>query len=74
MSQNIQVGSHVRIAIDGEERDYFIVQDAASAESDIETISAGSQIGKALLGKQEGDTVEIVIEGTPKLYRVVAVK
>lgn len=74
MPQNLQVGSRVRIAIDGEERDYFIVQDAASAESDIETISAGSQIGKALLGKQAGETVEIVIEGTPKLYRVVSIQ
>lgn len=73
MSQNIQVGSRVRIAINGEERDYFIVQDAASAESDIETISAGSQIGKTLLGKQVGETAEIIIEGKPKLYRVVAI-
>lgn len=73
MSQSIQVGSHARIAIDGEERDYFIVEDAASAESDIETISAGSQIGKALLGKQVGESAEIVIEGKPKLYRVVAI-
>lgn len=74
MSQNIQIGSHVRIAIDGEERDFFIVESADTAQSvDAETISAGSQIGKALLGKQVGEGVEIVIEGKPKLYRVVAI-
>lgn len=74
MSQNIQIGSRVKIAIDGEEREFFIVQDASNATSgDAETISVASQIGKALLGKTEGETVEIVIEGVPKLYRVVAI-
>ncbi len=74
MSQNIQVGSRVEIAIDGEERGFSIVQDAAEIlPGDSETISAGSQIGKALLGKQAGETIEIVIEGKPKLYRIISV-
>ena len=74
MSQNIQIGTRVKIAIDGEEREFSIVQDATGgATGDSETITAGSQIGKALLGKQSGDTVEIIIEGKPKLYRIVSI-
>jgi transcription elongation GreA/GreB family factor len=74
MPQNIQIGSRVKIAIDGEEREFSIVQDASGVSTgDSETITAGSQIGKALLGKQPGETVEIVVEGKPKLYRIVSI-
>lgn len=76
MPQNIQIGSRVAIAIDGEEREFIMVAKAevAPAPSDLEAISSGSQIGKALLGKTVGDTVEIVIEGKSKLYRITSIQ
>jgi transcription elongation factor GreA len=54
----VQVGSKVRVALDREEQEFFIV-DAPEVNPLKGKISFASPIGQALLGKTVGDTVEV---------------
>ena len=68
----IGLGSVVRIETDGETIDYTIV---GSSESDVAAgrISSSSPVGRALLGRSEGDEVVITTPAGDRHYRVVAV-
>ena len=62
----------MRIETDGETIDYTIV---GSSESDVEAgrISSSSPVGRALLGRAEGDEVVIATPAGERHYRIVAV-
>ncbi len=68
----IGLGSVVRIETDGETIDYTIV---GSSESDVVAgrISSSSPVGRALLGRSEGDEVVIVTPAGERHYLIVAV-
>ena len=68
----IGLGSVVRIETDGETIDYTIV---GSSESDVVAgrISSSSPVGRALLGRSEGDEVVIKTPAGDRHYLIVAV-
>ncbi len=74
-SERITFGATVELADDeeGTEKAYQIV---GNYEADIEKnlISTSSPIGRALLGKEEGDTIEIVTPKGAKTYEILSVK
>jgi transcription elongation factor GreA len=62
----------VRDVSDGEEEEYTIVPpDEADVDNDI--ISVDSPIGKALLGKSEGEVVEIAVPAGTLRYQIVKI-
>jgi transcription elongation factor GreA len=58
---------------DGREVSYRIV---GEDEADIATglVSVTSPIARALIGKEEGDSVEVAAPSGPKAYEIVAVR
>ncbi len=68
----IGLGSVVRIETDGETIDYTIV---GSSESDVAAgrISSSSPVGRALLGRSDGDEVVITTPAGDRHYRIVTV-
>ena len=62
--EDLDSGDHVRYQIVGED------------EADIKAgkISVGSPIARALLGKEEGETVEVVIPDGRKMLEILAVR
>ncbi len=68
----IGLGSVVRIETDGETIDYTIV---GSSESDVAAgrISSSSPVGRALLGRSDGDEIVIVTPAGDRHYRIVSV-
>jgi len=69
----VQLGSRVKVHIDGEEADLTIVG-AAEADPIKEKISHESPLGKALLGKKTGDKVEVTAPSGTLLYTIRSVK
>jgi transcription elongation factor GreA len=62
----------VRDASDGEEEEYTIVPpDEADVDNDI--ISVDSPIGKALLGKSEGEIVEVAVPAGTLRYQIIKI-
>ncbi len=56
-----------------DEKTYFIVGDA-EADASNGRISISSPIARALIGKEEGDTVEVMAPGGSRSYEIVKVK
>lgn len=71
-ASSVQVGTTVKIEIDGEEEEYTIVG-AVEAKPAQGKISNESPIGKALLGRKKGDVVDIRTPTTVLQARVVSV-
>jgi transcription elongation factor GreA len=72
-ARRIQIGAHVRVTTDaGVERTYVIVG-AAEADPAKGWISNESPVGRALLGKQAGDKVEVVAPSGVVHLRVEAI-
>lgn len=69
---SVQVGTTVKIEIDGEEEEYTIVG-AVEAKPAQGKISNESPIGKALLGRKKGDVVDIRTPTSVLQARVVSV-
>lgn len=68
-------GAHVELFDDGGDRE-VTYQLVGNLEADLEQgrISISSPIGRALLGKQEGDEVEVDAPGGKRIYEVLGVK
>lgn len=67
------LGSKVRLHIDGEEEEFHIVG-APEADPKQQKISHESPLGRALLGKKVGDTVEIEAPVGRIKYRIISIK
>jgi len=58
--KKINIGSKVKIDVEGKNKSIEIV-DFDKADADKGLISSHSPVGKALLGKQVGDKVEVIL-------------
>jgi transcription elongation GreA/GreB family factor len=74
MANSIQVGSKVQLEIDGKVNEFLIIASGDPATYREGTITADSQIGQALMGRAVGEAAEIIIEGTPRTYKIVAIE
>jgi len=69
----ISVGSTVRVHLDGNEQEFQIVG-APEADPTVGKISHDSPLGKALLGKEVGDNVEIQAPAGKLIYHVLEIE
>ena len=68
----VEIGSHVKLDMDGEHVEYVIVGSAEAAPAE-GRISNESPVGKALLGHKKGDTVSVNIPKGAIPVKVLAV-
>lgn len=68
----VEIGSHVKLDMDGEQVEYVIVGSAEAAPGE-GRISNESPVGKALLGHKQGDTVSVNIPKGAIPVKVLAV-
>jgi transcription elongation factor GreA len=68
----VELGSHVRVEVDGDETSLQVVG-AAEADSRAGRISSASPVGAALMGRKVGDAVTIVTPGGEVRYRILAI-
>lgn len=68
----VQLGSSVKLKNDGKTKEFQIVG-TVEADPLSGKISDESPIGQALLGKQEGDSVEIKTPADTASYKIVAI-
>jgi transcription elongation factor GreA len=66
----IQLGSHVKLKNDGKTKEFQIVG-TVEADPLSGKISDESPIGRALLGKKEGEAVEITTPNETTTYKIV---
>lgn len=71
-ASSVQIGTTVKIEIDGEEEEYTIVG-AIEAKPAQGKISNESPIGKALLGRKAGDVIDIRTPTSVLQARVVSI-
>ncbi|HEY6014511.1 MAG TPA: transcription elongation factor GreA [Candidatus Limnocylindrales bacterium] len=69
---NVELGSHVRVEVDGEETTMQVVS-SAEANSREGRISSASPVGAALMGRKVGDVVTIVTPGGEIRYAVLEI-
>ncbi|MCA9371409.1 transcription elongation factor GreA [Candidatus Woesebacteria bacterium] len=69
----IQIGSEILVQKDGKEETLFIVGEFESDPMN-KKLSATSPIGKALLGKKVGESVEVQVPAGTLTYTVLKVK
>jgi transcription elongation factor GreA len=68
----VSLGSKVRVDISGKEREFMIVGEE-EANPSAGKISNRSPIGRALLGKKKGDSIEIEAPGGRTWYEIKAI-
>ena len=71
-SNDIQMGVVVTVERDGKEETYSIVGEF-EADPMLKKLSATSPIGRALLGKKEGETVEVEVPAGKLRYKIVKI-
>lgn len=69
----ISIGVEVTVEKDGKEETYSIVGEF-EADPMLKKLSATSPIGKALLGKKEGDSVEVQVPAGKLKYKIIKIK
>ncbi|MDR0946996.1 MAG: transcription elongation factor GreA [Ruminococcus sp.] len=72
-ADEINVGTYVKL-IDTDENDEFEIQVVGSTESDPDNdrISEDSPVGRACIGKKEGDTFEVETPGGIRHFKVLS--
>jgi transcription elongation factor GreA len=71
--KGVQIGSKVRVSVNGQERDFVIVGSNEGNPSQ-GLISCDSPLGEAMINKEVADAVKVV---TPKgvfVYKVISIK
>ena len=71
-NHEVSLGSHVLVTTDGVEKDFHIVGEY-EADPSTNKLSTTSPIGKALLGKKAGDTVEIEVPAGTTQYKILKI-
>lgn len=69
----ISIGVEVTVEKDGKEETYSIVGEF-EADPMLKKLSATSPIGKALIGKKEGDMVEVEVPAGKLKYKILKIK
>ena len=72
-SAEVQFGSAVTILREGGRRQSFRIVGEDEADVKLGKISITSPIARAMIGKEEGDVVEVAAPGGSKSYEIVAV-
>jgi len=72
-SAGISIGTHVTVEKDGTEETYSIVGEF-EADPMQKKLSATSPIGKALIGKNEGDHVVVKVPAGKLNYKIIKIK
>lgn len=70
--KKVTVGTKVLVKVNGKTTDEFIIVDSLESNPFLGKISVESPVGKALLGKSEGDTV-IVQSATKTTYKILKI-
>jgi transcription elongation factor GreA len=70
--QHVELGSRVRVEVDGEESTLTVVS-SAEASSREGRISKASPVGAALMGRQVGDAVTIITPGGQIRYAILEI-
>jgi transcription elongation factor GreA len=70
--QHVELGSRVRVEVDGEETTLAVVS-SAEADSRAGRISSASPVGAALMGRQVGDAVTIITPGGAIRYAILEI-
>ena len=73
-SGRVNVGSKVTLVTGGSEQDHFIIVGHAEANPLAGKISTESPVGKALLGKQVGDRVQVMAPAGVVTYTISVVE
>jgi len=73
VNEGISLGSQIKVQSNGQERDFEIVS-FNEAEPLEGKISNESPLGKAFLGKKEGDSVEVDIPKGKVTYKILEIK
>lgn len=68
----VSVGSTVRVSANGKEKEYTIVG-ASEADPLAGKISNESPLGKAFIGRCEGDTIEVAVPTGKMIYSIIKV-
>jgi len=69
----ISIGAHVTIEVEGNQEQLYIVGEY-EADPMNKKVSHTSPIGKALIGKQVGDTIQVEIPSGKINYKIVDIK
>jgi len=69
----VEIGSKVKVGFEGFEEEYLIVS-SVEAEPLNKKISDESPVGKALLGAQIGDDIEVKIGPVNKRFRILDIR
>ena len=69
----ISIGVEVTVEKDGKEETYSIVGEF-EADPILKKLSATSPIGRALIGKKEGDMVEVEVPAGKLKYKIIKIK
>lgn len=72
-SDTVSIGSDVVVSIDGKQYEYSIVG-SNEANPKEGKISNESLVGKAVLGRKQGDKVEVETPSGQKVYQIMKVK
>ncbi len=70
--KKVQLGSHVKLNSNGKTKEFRVVG-TVEADPMNGKISDESPIGQALLGKKEGDSVEIKAGSEPVTYKIISI-
>jgi transcription elongation factor GreA len=70
--EKVEIGSHVMVESDGEQREYVIVGSAEAAPSE-GRISNESPVGRALLGHRAGETIRLAVPAGQVELKILAV-
>lgn len=78
VDQAITMGALVALKLAGKQRWVFLGPDAAGLrvvvdDTNVLVISPNAPLGQALLGRCEGDEVEVLVEGRPQHYELITV-
>lgn len=71
-NHEVSLGSHVLVTTDGIEKDFHIVGEY-EADPSTNKLSITSPIGKSLIGKKIGDTVEVEVPAGITQYKVIKI-
>lgn len=71
-NHEVSLGSHVLVSTDGVEKDFHIVGEY-EADPTTNKLSITSPIGKSLIGKKVGDSVETVVPDGSIQYKIIKI-
>ena len=71
-NHEVSLGSHILVVTDGVEKDFHIVGEY-EADPTTNKLSITSPIGKALLGKKTGESVEVEVPDGTISYKIIKI-